>query len=60
MELELKQEQAAELMGTSACTFGKKINNKSEFTISEAVYLMKILEINMSDFENYFLCGYEE
>ena len=52
--------EAAELMGMSAITFARKIRNMADISINEAVYLLKILEIPISEFANYFLCDCEE
>lgn len=45
----------AEMMCLSKSTLGKKIRNQADFTLNEAVFLMKLLNIPKSEFFDYFI-----
>lgn len=42
----LNQEQIAEMLGVSLCTFNYKLNGTSEFKASEIKKLMELLHLN--------------
>ncbi len=47
----------SDMLGISSCTFGKKIRNVSEMTISEAEQIISILSIPPCDALDYFFWG---
>lgn len=47
----------SDMLGMSSCTFGKKMRNVSEMTISEAEQIISILSIPPSDALEYFFWG---
>ena len=47
----------SDMLGISACTFGKKIRNISEMTITEAEQIITILKIPKPDALEYFFWG---
>ena len=44
----------AEIMGLSACTFGKKMRGAATMTVVEAEQMIKILEIPKDEVVEYF------
>lgn len=47
----------SDLLGMSSCTFGKKIRNLAEMSISEAEQIINILNIPPTDALEYFFWG---
>lgn len=52
-------EKVAEFMNLSACSLGKKIRNATQITLDEAELLMRLLEIPVDEFFEYFYEGME-
>jgi len=47
----------AEKLHMSGCTFGKKIRNRADMSLSELVRLSKILSIPVTELSDYFFDG---
>lgn len=51
--------KAADILGISGCTFGKKMRNEAQMTLDEAEILMRLLKIPKDEFMDYFYEGLE-
>ncbi len=54
IEKGMTYEEMSQMLGISSCTFGKKIRNIAEMSLSEAELIIKILNIPMQDVLEYF------
>lgn len=57
---DIKMERLAEMLGVTTATLSRKVNNKSEFTVSEVKALRKILNLSLEDGERIFFADVVE